>query len=439
MEGKRNGFQDWARRMLAAGATACRRLAAAARPWLRRTWAPVDQEAQRLRGAAGGFRGDGHFGGQVDPPAEARTVTFKEGMDRIARRFGLAGWRSGVAVASSAVALLLVLSMALGGRTERRLMPGVDVPEVIGFYPGGGTGTFADVRAHHTELNAVLAFWYSVDGAGNIVSRNPSATVANWVASHHMRMGVLINNVAGSAGSNSAMLTDPTARAAAVRHIVALVGREGYQEVDIDFELLPASVRPALTTFMTDLRQALPKNVQLSMSVFPPLGVTTSLNGAYDYAALAKETNYLVIMLYDHHYDGGPAGPVSPDGWVRSNINWLLHRDRIPAAKLVLAVGVYGYDWVRGGTAATEVPLSGIAALIHAHGARIRRTQGNPHFAYTASDGTPHVVWYQDASMVRWRLQLAEQLGLHGIAIWALGQETPTVWQAIRSTYGAVS
>lgn len=433
MDGNRNGFQDWVNRAVTAG----QRLAAAARPWVGKAARGLRAGGDRLRAAVRQPQGQGHLGGQVDPWADAGTL--KDGMDRLARPFGLRGWRSGVAVATSGVAILLVVSMALGGRTSPRLMPGPQVPEVIGFYADPGQTDLADIRANHAELNTVLAFWYSVNGSGTLTAHQPSAKVANWVASHHMRMGVLINNVAGPAGNNGGMLTNPTARATAVRNIAAMVKQQGYQDVNIDFELLNPAVRSGLTRFMTDLRNALPQNVRLSMSVFPPVGVPSSINGAYDYAALARVTNYLVIMLYDHHYDGGPAGAVSPNSWVRSNLRWLMHKDKIPASKLVLAVGVYGYDWVRGSTSATELPLTKIDQLRRAHGATVHRSQGNPHFTYTGSGGTTHVVWYQDAQMVKYRLQLAERLHLHGIAIWALGQETPAVWTAIRDTYGTLS
>ena len=426
MDGNRNGFQDWVRRA-----------AAAAGPWLRKAAGALRAGGDRLRSGMGRLRRQGHLGGQVDPRAEAGTL--KDGMDRIARAFGLRGWRSGVAVAASGVAVLLVVSMALGGRTAPRLMPGPQVPEVIGFCADAGQADFADVQAHHAELNTVLAFWYSVDGNGTLTAHQPSATMADWVASHHMRMGVLINNIAGASGNNGGMLTDPTARATAVRNIAQMVRQQGYQDVNIDFELLKPNVRTDLTRFITDLRQALPQSVRLSVSVFPPVGVPSSINGAYNYTALAKVTNYLVIMLYDHHYDGGPAGAVSPDGWVRSNVRSLLRKYRIPASKLVLAVGVYGYDWVQGSTHASELPLNTIDQLRRAHGATVHRSQGNPFFRYTARDGSRHVVWYQDARMVQYRLQLAEQFHLHGVALWALGQETPAVWAAIRDTYGTLS
>jgi spore germination protein len=237
------------------------------------------------------------------------------------------------------------------------------------------------------------------------------------------------------------MLTDPTARATAVRAIAALVRRDGYQEVNIDFELLKPSTRQGLVAFIRGLRAALPQGVTLSESVFPKVGVTSDINGAYNYIELAKYVDYLVIMLYDHHSDGGPAGPVSPYGWVAQNMNWFLHTAKIPANKLVIAAGVYGYDWPVGSTTAQEMPLTEINARLKASGARRQVDPGseNPFFRYTAGDGTQHVVWYQDSSTVLQRLQMAQKLGVRGIAIWALGEETPAVWGVIEQTWGGRS
>jgi spore germination protein len=377
-------------------------------------------------------------------PGEAREEA-RAALGRVARRVGLRGWRAGAAAAATGAAVLVVAGIVLGGRGPRRLMPGPGnaQPQLIGFYENAGgalnPSSLPSVKAHAAELNTVLAFWYSVDGTGSIQAHGPDAAVTSWVRAHGMRMGILINNVAGSAGSNSAMLTDRRARAAAIANIVRLVRADGYQEVNIDFEDLKPDVAGALVTFMRMLHAALPAGVTLSEDVFPRLGVPTSMNGAYDYARLAKYADYLVVMLYDKHSSGGPPGPVSPWPWVTENMNWLVHTARVPADRLVLAAGVYGYDWPQGSTAATEIPLTQVVSLEQAHGVTPRTdpSSQNPHFTYTAADGTTHVVWFQDEAMLVQRLRLAETMGLRGVAIWALGQETPAVWRGIEETWGS--
>ncbi len=395
----------------------------------------------------------GNLGSRSRPGAEheIRGASVRQAFGRLARVFGLRGWRRGVAVAVSGFALVLVVSAALGGRSGGRVgraplltpgSPSPQYPEVIGFYQNGWSAifksSFPSVERHSNVLDTVLAFWYSVDGNGNIHAHSPNMSVTDWIKAHRMHMGVLINNIGGPSGNNGGMLTDPAARHRAVQAIASLVHREGYQEVNIDFELLKPNTRSGLVAFMQQLRAALPQNVVLSESVFPKVGVTSDVNGAYNYIELAKYVNYLVIMLYDKHSDGGPAGPVSPYSWVVDNLNWFLHTAKIPADKLVIAAGVYGYDWPAGSTHAQEMPLTQIAQKIKATGAtpRMDKTSQNPYFTYVDSNGTPHVVWYQDQDTVRQRLDLAQKLGIRGIAIWALGEETPSVWSVIEQTWG---
>lgn len=395
---------------------------------------------QRLlqRGPGGGLRGQ-------DARDLVRGATLKQALGRLARAFGLRGWRRGLAVAATGVALLLLVSAALGGRggaRRDRLMPETTAyPEIIGFYQNGWSAiyksSFGSVQQHYTTLDTVLAFWYSIDGNGNLHANSPKPSVTQWIKTHRMRMGVLINNIAGPSGDNGGMLTDPTARQNAVTAIANLVKRDGYQEVNIDFELLKPSTRSGLVAFMRQLRAALPKNVVLSESLFPKVGVTPDINGAYNYIELAKYVDYLVIMLYDKHSDGGPAGPVSPYPWVVDNMNWFLHTAKIPPQKIVIAAGVYGYDWPVGSTHAQEMPLTQITKKLQQTGAtpQIDPTSKEPFFRYTDSNGTPHVVWYQDKDTVLQRLQLAERLKVRGLAIWALGEETPAVWGVLEQTW----
>lgn len=378
------------------------------------------------------------------PGGEGAARGARAALGRVARWVGLRGWRRGTAIVASAVALVVLFGVVLGGRGPRRLLPGPGnaMPQIIGFYQNGWSGifrsSFGSVKAHPNVIDTVLAFWYSVESSGHIKSSQPDPAVSQWVKQHGMRMGVLINNVAGGSGTNSGMLTNPTARQTAIANITKLAQTDGYQEVNIDFESLPPSVAGALVTFMRDLRAALPSDVTLSADVFPKLGVPASLNGAYDYAQLAQYTDYLVIMLYDNHSSGGPAGPVSPWPWVVENMNWFVHTAKIAPDHLVLAAGVYGYDWPKGSTTATQMPLTQIVALEKQYGARVHTDPAsqNPYFTYTAPDGTAHVVWFQDKATVVQRLELAQKLGLRGVAIWALGQETPGVWSAIADTWG---
>lgn len=349
------------------------------------------------------------------------------------RRVGLGGRRATVALGAGGAAIALILALALAFRAHApvRRSPAPRRPQVLGYFENGWSQIFRDsfptVRAHQTVIDTVLAFWYSLDGQGRLrePSGPPRADVIRYVRSHHMRMGVLINNL----GAN--MLWTAAVRSRSISAIAATVRANGYQAVEIDFELLPSDARNDFTSFVAGLRQALPKAVGLSVAVFPHVGVTSDVNGVYDYQALARYVDYEVIMLYDKHSPGGPSGPISPWPWVQQNVNYFRHI--LPGSKIVVAAGVYGYDWPVGSTQAAEWPLTHILEIQAEHHAtaHVDAASRNPYFKYTDSNGNAHVVWYQDSATVRRRIDLVTHLGLRGIAIWRLGEGDAKVWQVL--------
>jgi spore germination protein YaaH len=43
-----------------------------------------------------------------------------------------------------------------------------------------------------------------------------------------------------------------------------------------------------------------------------------------------------------------------------------------------------------------------------------------------------HDVWYGDARSTLARFRLARRFGFAGVALWAIGQEDPVTWEALR-------
>ncbi len=53
-------------------------------------------------------------------------------------------------------------------------------------------------------------------------------------------------------------------------------------------------------------------------------------------------------------------------------------------------------------------------------------------FTYVAKPrGLKRIVWFTDHDSVAAKHQLAHEMGIKGIAIWALGEEDPEVWAAL--------
>ncbi|MDI3299039.1 MAG: glycosyl hydrolase family 18 protein [Bacillota bacterium] len=277
------------------------------------------------------------------------------------------------------------------------------------------------VRQNRDLISYLAPFWYKVNADGSLVDMS-EADLKKFARDNKIRLQPLFTN----AGGNNTVLLDPAARAKAVENVVAAVQKNGYAGASVDFQLLDPGARAGLSAFVAALSQrlhALGKVV--TVDVIPAL-TSNGAQSAYDYAALGKSADQVVLMTYDRHSEGSPPGSVAPLAWVDAAVREAIAA--IPPDKVILGLAAYGYDWPQGSTQARSIPLKNIPK-----GPQIRRTPaGVPYYTYVAADGTRHEVWFEDATSIVKKIQIAKRYGLHGLAIWRVGYETAAFWSAIR-------
>jgi spore germination protein len=333
-----------------------------------------------------------------------------------------------IGVGAVVVALGIVLAMRHGTPPPAAMPAPGPAFQVVGFYENSNPPSWPDFQKYWRKLTTVSPRWFSVTASGQVVDIGYDPTMVAFAKRHHILVVPLVTNANGTA----AMLTNSAVRLATARRLARLVAQDQLDGLDIDFELLPPSARVGLTDFVVALRRALPADKVLAICVFPVVGVGPAVNGADAYGALAHTANYLVLMAYDHHYSGGPPGPVAPYGWVQQNVAAATRL--VPAKRLVLAIGMYGYDWVNNGQAGPATSLSDIQAkaLAAAHGVtpQYRSDISQNTFTYTTGH-VSHVVWYMGDRSARARVQLARRYQLAGIGLWRLGYEDPAFWTGV--------
>src|ERR1700749_63599 len=158
-----------------------------------------------------------------------------------------------------------------------------------------------------------------------------------------------------------------------------------------------------------------------------------------EFAELAKETDGILLMNYDQHEETGGPGPIAAQDWFEDNLRRVLKV--VPKEKLICSIGNYGYDWTMSlpkGKHGTVKVLNtddisvqdGWQAASDANAdVRLAGDELNPHFTYDDEDA--HVrpqVWMLDAVTALNELRAARQMGLQTFALWALGEEDPSLW-----------
>lgn len=341
-----------------------------------------------------------------------------------------------LAYAIGGLALVLVLWGILrpSGPAAVTRTPGTPAWQVIGFYENatagsGVPGSGSSFSRHWRQLTTVSPLWFAVTPTGAVSDTGYDAALVAAAHQHHLRVVPLVVNGGGS----TAVLWQAATRRRAAAALARIVTADHLDGINLDFELLAPSSRSDLSRFVADVAARLkPLHKIVAVSVFPLVGLPASVNGAYDYHALAQSATYLLIMAYDHHYSGGPPGPVAPWGWVDANIKAALKQ--APADRLVLAIGMYGYDWVDRGGAGPANTLSDrqAKALAASHGSLVHYDPSTSQnmFTYTAG-GVPHIVYFMGDRSAHARMLLAQRYHLSGIGLWRLGFEDAAFWRAI--------
>ncbi len=350
--------------------------------------------------------------------AAARLSEAWVGLNRAQRSATLAG--------TTAVAFFLLLALTGGsGSPAAKPLGKTGGPRFIAYFENSGDaqapGSFPGLQEHHALIDTIMPLWFNVDAAGTVVNSQVDQTVDAYASSHGINVEPMFINL------GYYMLTDPVTRENAATNISGMVVKLGFAGADVDFELLPPSVRADFSVFIQLLAAKMHKAGKvLSVTVFPKPGVSYSVTGSEDYPALAKAADYLVLMAYDNHSNSSGPGPVAPLPWVRAGIRYALRE--IPPAKLVLAVGQYGYDWDTSTGITNYVSTVGADQLAQAQGVPIQwdAGQGESHFQYGS-----HTVWFQNPRSLALDLRLVQEYHLRGYALWRLGFETPGFWTQV--------
>ena len=114
-------------------------------------------------------------------------------------------------------------------------------------------------------------------------------TVRNWA-----------EGITGNPNPVDKLLIDTEARQRHVTAIVELVQRSGYQGIDLDYRGIDPGLRREFTTFLTELREALPAEKQLSVRVELPQRLSTGTwdTGAYDWTAIGRAADVVKLPTW---------------------------------------------------------------------------------------------------------------------------------------------
>lgn len=214
--------------------------------------------------------------------------------------------------------------------------------------------------------------------------------------------------------------------------------------VNVDLENLTSKDRENLNNFVKVLREELPEDKLLTVSVAAnPYGIDDGWQGSYDYATLGEIADYLFIMSYDEHSQGGSCGPVASINFVENSIKYAL--ENVSKDKIVLGIPLYGRFWGGDGTREGEAVVIGdVPRLISRFKGIVEYDKEikQPCVKFTIAENAistkvngkileagEYTIWYENKESIIAKLDLVNKYDLLGAGVWALGQEKVDVWE----------
>lgn len=334
--------------------------------------------------------------------------------------------------------LIAVLVVGAGGCRQAR-KPGTEAEkkkfEVMAFYEKGWndlTYGLPMLKAHYDDISTLMPYWYTVrpDGSLKVAAVGMEPEVIEFLGQHReVKLMPLVNKDP----ADQSVLNDPKTRKTAIANIVKLVDDKGFDGINIDFELLPAKSRDQLTVFVRDLATEMHnRGKMISVSVMPKLDGLEEIGAAYDYGALGQLADFVTIMTYDKHAAGTGPGSVSPYEWVEKNIQEAVKY--IPAGKLVVCIGAYGYDWPVPETLECKyIGMREAQERADTHKAEVKWDDASQSANFFYWDkGVKREVWFENGFSVTRKVALAKKYNLRGVAIWRMGFEDEQYWAKLK-------
>lgn len=336
----------------------------------------------------------------------------------------LSGPRRAALVALGAICVIATAALPAQPNPARALA-------VYGYYVGSDPKSWATVHAQGQRLAGIITTNFAfLDSSGRIGGTH-DAGIVELARSRGSRVHARVANFLNDGWSREvahAVLTNPDARARALAETLRILDRYGYDGIHLDFENVSPRDRHALTAYVQDLAVKVHQR-ERTVSIAVPAKMSdrpdNDWNGAFDYAALARAADWIVVMAYDEHWSSSRPGPVASLPWVEAVLRFAARS--IPMRKLVLGIAFYGYDWP--GTGPGEgISMREAVARAWRAGVEVRWDERAQVPYFTTPRNT---VYFENSKSVELKVALAARYGAAGVAAWRLGHELPDVWDAV--------
>ena len=230
-------------------------------------------------------------------------------------------------------------------------MPATYDPVRAAFYVSWDPTSLAALQQHFRDIDLLIPErLHSITSTGRLdVEADPKLaaweqTLLQQTPPIKIPTMPLLNNSDGTnwlTDEMTSMLKSRAARDHLAQQAVQYLQQNHFAGLVVDFEEIPDKSQKDFSEFMTELAGELHSS-NLKLMVCLP-----AADWAYDYAAIGKAADAVILMNYDEHWRTSGPGPIAAQDWFVRNIDAITKL--VPPSKLVMGIANYAYDWPQQG------------------------------------------------------------------------------------------
>lgn len=338
--------------------------------------------------------------------------------------------------------------------------------EVIGFLPYWlASKAKNDYSPYITQLSY---FALTVDTDGSILKlTSPVEAEPGWYALNSGKMDSLLATAKkhdvdrsltvfnGDGEMIDELISDPIPHAHNLaKDVIPVMKQHGFNELNLDIEKTQEASEEArmnFTKFMKTLKSDLTKvDAKLTIDI---TGMDLIKHDMIDPKEAGKIADRVLVMTYDFHFAGsyvtGAVAPLSGAGITAEyDVTSAIQKAKevIPSHKIILGMPLYGYEWetmsdtlhsgvIPGtGITASSTRIEKLLDQCSTCSAKMDNTSQEAYVIYLDTEtGTYHQLSYPTKPSTAAKVQFADDEGLGGIGLWALGYEGKDILEPLKS------
>jgi len=293
----------------------------------------------------------------------------------------------------------------------------------------------ADVKKNAGKIDILAPQFYGISEKLKLVG-GLDAQLQKVISQYKIKVMPLVSNAGFRQDVMHNLLISPTAQDAAVKAFVDTAKKNGYIGWQFDFENISYLDKDLYSSFVEKTAQALHQSgfilsvAAVSRSVdYEDTDAFKNWGGAFDYARIAKASDFVSLMTYD---DPNSVGPVASLPFISKVLAYV--KDKIPAEKLSLGIPLYYWGWST--SPFKKVVASGTYDGLLRIRANIRHTLGFDDILGAAwisyfYNNQQYQIWYQSKDSFQNKLNIIKQNNFRGFSAWVLGVEDPGIWATL--------